>query len=248
MSRAERAEQARLRRERETQEKIDAAVARALETERAKHAEELKGIFAQAGMTDRYNGGKPITSKEEFDAWQDRARTERLSRQLRDGSLTPEAFQQAVDASPTVRAAKDFMDRMEAAEQERKARETEARFKEQVAAELTEIRKLNPGVKSLEDIMRMETGPRFAQLVRERGMSYLEAFQLANMDDILKAGSMAAAEGAARQQHSKDHLRSSAGVGAVPREVPRAVVMQYRELFPDWTMEQIRADYIKRMQ
>ena len=248
MSRAERAEQARLRREREAAARIDAAVQKALEAERAKHGEELKRIFATAGMTDRYNGGKPITNAEEFEAWQSRAQAERLSRQIKDGTLTPETFQQAVDSSPAVKEAKAFMERMQAQEQARQAEESKAAFERQVARELAEIEKLDPGVKSLEDILNLPTGQEFAALVRDRGLSYLEAFRLANMDRLMQARSMAAAQGAAVRQNSKAHLRSVVSSGQVPVDVPREVVAMYRQLNPDMTMEQIRQDYAAYLQ
>lgn len=248
MSRAERAEQARLRREREAAARIDAAVQKALEAERAKHGEELKRIFETAGMTDRYNGGKPITNAEEFEAWQSRAQAERLSRQLKDGTLTPETFQQAVDSSPAVKEAKAFMERMQAQEQARQAEESKAAFERQVARELAEIEKLDPGVKSLEDILNLPTGQEFAALVRDRGLSYLEAFRLANMDRLMQARSMAAAQGAAVRQNSKAHLRSVVSSGQVPVDVPREVVAMYRQLNPDMTMEQIRQDYAAYLQ
>lgn len=245
MSRAERAEQARLRRERETQ----AAVDRAVEAERAKHQEELKTIFSKAGMTDRYNGGKPITTLEEFNAWQDRAQTERLSRQLQNGSLTPETFQEAVEASPAVREAKSYIETQRAREAEQARAAEQAHFERQVAAELEEIHKLDPGVKTLDDILGLPTGQAFVGYVRDRGMSYLEAFQLANMDRMIQARSMAAAQGAALSQTGKQHLRSviSSG-GSVPLEVPRETVEYYRQLNPAMTMDQIREDYARFLQ
>lgn len=243
MSREERAEQARLRRQREQ----DAAVERAVSAERARQDEQLKEIFRKAGMTDRYNGGRPITTLEEFNEWQSRSQADRLSRQLKDGSLTPETFRQAVDDSPALREAREIVDRLKAEEERRNQEQVRARFEQQVADEMAEIRKLNPSVSSLQDVLNLPTGREFARLVQERGMSYLEAFQLANMEQIMQARSAVAAEGAARQQHGKDHLRTMTGTAGAPIDVPQETVAMYRELRPEMTMDEIRRDYARRI-
>lgn len=248
MSRAERAEQARLRRQREQDAAVKAAVDKALAEERDRAAAQLKDVFAKAGMTDRYNGGKAITSMEEFNAWQAKAQAERLSRELKGGNLTPESFQAAVDNSPAVQAAKAAVERLEAREREQEQARSRAAFDAQVQSELAQIHKLDPSVNSLEDVLNLPTGTEFSRLVTENKLTFLQAFRLANADRMSQAQALAAAEGAARQGQSKGHLRSIVSpTNSVPVEVPRASVKIYRDLHPDWTMEQIRQDYARRV-
>ena len=247
MSREERAEQARLRREREYKAREDAAVRKALEERDAQHEQELKGIFAAAGMTDRYNGGKAITTKAEFDAWQSRAQTERLSRQLKEGTLTPESFQAAVNEAPAVKEAAALVEQIKAREAQEKAQADKEAFDRQVAAELANIHSMDPGVNSLEDILNLPTGQEFRRLVEAQGLSYEQAFKLANLDRILEARTQAAAQGAALRTGGKEHLRSVvASGGSVPMDVPRDVIEMYRDMCPELSMEQIRQDYQKR--
>jgi hypothetical protein len=247
MSREERAEQARLRRERETQARVDDAVRKALEEQSVKHQQELAEIFSSAGMLDRYNDNKAITTKAEFDAWRAKAQAEKLSRELSSGKLTPETFQMAVEESPAVKKAAELAEKLEARETARKAEADKAAFERQVEAELAEIAKLDPGVKSVGDALALETGQEFRRLVTEEGMSFLEAFKLANMDRIIEARTQAAAQGAALRTGGKEHLRSVvASGGSVPMDVPRDVVEMYRDMCPDMSIEQIRQDYQKR--
>ena len=241
-SRAERAEQARLRREREQKAAIDAAVL----AERQKNEAAMKAMFEAAGMVDRYHDNKPITTMEEFDAFQAARQADRLNRELQSGKLTPESFQAAVDNTPAVREAKAIVERVKAEEDAREAERQKAEFDRQVEREFEEIRKINPKISSLDDILGMSTANEFTRLVRDNGMSFLDAFKLANMDDILKAQTAAAAEGAARSQQSKAHLRSINPGGQVSVDVPPDVVANYRMFDPNITLEEIQRDYGKR--
>ena len=246
MSRAERAEQARLRREREQKAAVDAAVQAALQAEREKNKANMKAMFESAGMVDRYHDNKPITSLEEFNAFQAARQADKLNRELQSGKLTPESFQAAVDNSPAVREARETVERLKAREKAETEAARKAEFDARVKDELAEIHRLNPAVNSLDDILAMQTAGEFTRLVRDKGMSFLEAFKLANLDDIIEGQAAAAAEGAARQRHGKDHLRSINAGGQVPVDVPPDVIANYRMFQPDMSLEEIQRDYAKR--
>lgn len=238
-SKAERARQAQMRRERETQARVEAAV----RAEREKAAADLKKVFAKAGMTDRYNGNKPITTMEEFEAWDKAGQAAGLSRRLQEGKLTAEDFQQAVDNSPAVQEARRIAERLRQKEQAQAKEE----YQVLVEQELAEIRKLDPSVTDLKSILDRDTGAEFSKLVQENGLTFLQAFRLANSEQLSRAQAMAAAEGKARAQHGKDHMRSTVAPGGAFGEVPRGTVELYRQLDPEMTMDEIRKDYFARM-
>ena len=248
MSRAERAEQARLRRERETQAAVDAAVQAALRSEREKNEAEMKAMFAAAGMVDRYHDNKPITTLEEFNAFQAARQADKLGRELQSGKLTPESFQAAVDNSPAVKAAQAAVERLTAREEAERESARKAEFERKMAEELAEINRMDPNVKTLEDAMALPTGGEFVRLVRDNGLTFLQAFKLANADSLAEARARAAREGAARNAAGKSHLRSiTSPAGGVLADVPAETRRIYKDLFPDMTDEQIRKDYAKRM-
>ena len=243
MSKAERARQAKLRREREQNEAVKNAVEAALRSEREKHAAELKTVFERAGMTDRYHDNKPITTMEEFNAWDQAGQAAGLSRRLQEGKLTAEDFQKAVDSSPAMQEAKAAVEQIR--EREREAQRKE--YEQTVSQELEEIRKLDPSVKDLQDILNRDTGAEFSRLVTENNLTFLQAFRLANADSLAKAQAMAAAEGSARNSAGKNHLRSVVGPAAgLTADVPPQTMRLYRDMFPDWTPEQIRQDYARK--
>lgn len=241
MSREERARQAQARRERETQARVDAAV----KAEREKHQAELKRVFERAGMTDRYKGNKPITTIEEFDAWDKAGQAAGLARRLQEGKLTPEDLQSAVDQSPAVREARELTEQLKARQQAEEAAARKAQFQQMVDKELEEIRKLDPSVASLTDILTREGGQEFMELVDKNGLSYVQAFKLSNGARLAKAQALAAAEGSARSRHGKDHMRTTVATGGQAADVPRETVEFYRQLDPEMTMDEIRKDYAR---
>ena len=242
-SKEERAEQARLRREREKQAAVDEAVKKAKEA----HDAELAEIFAAMGATDRFHEGRKITNLKEFREWREANQAAGLNRKLKAGELTAEDLQAVVDASPVMQQAKAALADIQAREAAAKQQQTKAEFEKIMERELAEINELDPGVKTLEDAMNLPTGREFVRLVNERGLSYIEAFKLANIDRLTRARSLGAAEGKAQQQHSKDHLRAIGIAGGPSVDVPPETVRLYRDLNPDMTMDQIREHYVKTM-
>ena len=246
-SKEERAEQARLRREREKKAAVDAAVSDAVAKAKEAHEKELSEIFAAMGVTDRHHDGKPITNLQEFRAWQQANQAAGLNRKLKAGELTAEDLQGAIEASPVMQQAKAALDSMQAEKEAAERARVQVEFQQVMERELREINQLDPGVKTLEDALNLPTGQEFARLVNERGLSYIEAFKLANMERITKARTMGAAQGEAQRRHSKDHLRAIGIAGGPAVEIPAETLKLYRELCPDMTPEQIRQDYIKTM-
>ncbi len=246
-SREERAEQARLRREREKKAAVDAAVSDAVKKAKEAHDAELAEIFAEMGVTDRFHDGRKITNLEEFRVWREANQAAGLNRKLKAGELTAEDLQAVVDASPVMQQAKAALANIEARETAAKQQQAKAEFEKIMERELAEINELDPGVKTLEDALNLPTGSEFARLVNEKGLSYIEAFKLANIDRLTRARSLGAAEGKAQQQHSKDHLRAIGIAGGPSVEIPPETVRLYRDLNPDMTMDQIREHYVKTM-
>jgi hypothetical protein len=112
--------------------------------------------------------------------------------------------------------------------------------------EMAQIQKLNPKIKSIADILAMDTGKQWASYVQNNGMSYLDAYRLANMDQLIQQGQKAAeAEGQLRRA-SKAHLQPPSARGQGGVEVPKRIKELYRMGRPNMTDAEIEADYRKR--
>ncbi len=224
---------------------MEAALAR--EREQAKGA--WKDFFARAGLKNSFTG-ETITSKEEFDKWSEAFEAAKLEQSLKEGKLTPEALDRAVAANPAVRRAEELLRQQE---EDRQAREAAA-FRQQVDRELEEIRKMDPGIRTVEDILKLETGGAFREAVG-RGHSFLDAFKLANFDRLqerrrAEAAQVAqrAAQAARNSARSKEHLLPSGGkAGEVSVAVPGDVMEMYRMMMPGASEAEIIAHY-NRMQ
>lgn len=215
------------------QMRIDAAVQAALEAERNKTNQRLSAFFAKAGLRNPMDGNKPIDSLEAFEAYQQAYDAQQMQRRLKAGQLTPEDLQAAIAATPE-------MQRLRQQEQERQAQEQaaqQAAQKAQIDAELAEIGKLDPTVKTLEDILRQETGKEFAAKVRQ-GYSFLDAFRLANYQRLMD-GAAAAAREKETLARSKEHLAPHGkGKGQGAPSVPAEVSQMYDALCPGMTAEE----------
>jgi hypothetical protein len=233
-SREERSRHAAERRRAEQKAAIDAA----LQQQKAEHDKQIAALIAAMNLTDP-NTGKPVTTLEELNAVQKEQQQRQMQKNLREGKLLPEDLQAMIRSE------------MEQKEQEAKPQQQEkpagnAAFQAQVEKELAEINKLDSSVKTLEDIMQLETAPAFAAAVK-RGATFLEAFQLANFDRLQKAGreesARRAKQAALNDQRSKEHLTGSSQKGSGAVSVPADTLAMYRMLMPGKSDDEITAHY-----
>ncbi|HJB52809.1 MAG TPA: hypothetical protein H9772_06945 [Candidatus Oscillibacter pullicola] len=236
----QRAENAARRRREEQQAAIDAAVKKAVEDERARTKGQMEAFFAKAGMKNTVTG-KPITTLEEFDAWQADYEAARLQKDLKAGKLTPEALRSAVEQTPAIQALKKQQEQQAAADEQRRQAEAKAR----VDAELAEIHKMDPTISTVEDLLSMPSAKAFYDLVR-KGNSFLDAYRLANFDRLQAARAEAARQQAMNNARGKDHLTGTGtpqGTGAAT--VPPDEMRAFKLFNPTATEAEITAWYNK---
>ena len=111
-----------------------------------------------------------------------------------------------------------------------------------VEAELEEIRRLDPEMTDLGAILRSESGERFQSYVR-RGLSFIEAYNLAARERLDGLRERRSRETARLQAASKDHLSATEtrGLGSLP--VPGEEMALFRELLPEAGEAEIRRYY-----
>lgn len=196
-------------------------------------------FFAHSGLRNPYTG-QPITTKAEYEAYRERYAAERREQVLKKSGMSSEEFEQFIRDLPEVRQAQEAQRSAEQAIHA--AREAAARAK--VDEQLKEIGALDPSVKSLEDLTKMPTYPRFYELV-QRGNTLTDAFKLANYDTLTQSAAAGARQAAVNAARGKGHLEQtrSRGTGAV--SVPADVREQYRFFNPDATDEEIQRHYQK---
>lgn len=96
--------------------------------------------------------------------------------------MSDDEFREFVQGLPEVKQAKEAQAAAETAA--RQAREQQAKLK--VEEQLKEISALDPSIQELKDLAKMETYPKFYELVK-RGNTLTDAFKLANYEALTGA-------------------------------------------------------------
>lgn len=215
----------------------DAAIAKARQDAQAEAQRTIDEAFRNSGLTNPYTK-KPITTKAEYDEYRARFEAEKKARILKKSGMSDEEFKQFVEGLPEVKQAKEAQAAAETAA--RQAREQQAKLK--VEEQLKEISALDPTIKELKDLAKMETYPKFYELVK-RGNSLTDAFKLANYDALTGRAAAASRQAAINSAQGKQHLSPTAQRGAGAVSVPADVKAEYLAFNPDATDAEIQQHY-----
>lgn len=237
MSQEQRRQNAAQRRKRELEE----AMERARQEEQEKFKKREKAFFTRAGLKNPYKDNKPLENFEDFEEWYAAQKSHELEQDLQAGKLTPEGLQEVLQSLPQIRQVQALAEQMQ---QQKEQSQTE-QFQQQIAEELRQIHKLDPTVKEIGDILRMETGAEFARYVKEKGLSFLEAFKLANSDQIAQRRAERQAQRALQAVTSKSHLVPTKGSTEDNITVPQEVAEMYRAMDPSLSAQDIQREYNK---
>lgn len=211
----------------------DAAIARAKEDAQ----KQVDEFFKTSGLMNPYTG-QPITTRAEYEAYRERFEADQKAKLMEKAGITQEEFQAFVQGLPEVRAARQAKAEAEAAARQAREQEAKARVDEQ----LRQIQAIDPTVKELGDLAKLDTYPKLYDMVK-RGYSILDAYRLANYDTLTQRAAEASRKAAINSVQSKQHLKATErrGGGAIP--VPDSVLEEYRVLNPGATKEEIQKHY-----
>lgn len=226
--------------------------------QRRKHAEELRRY--QAGEAERTKAavdaaiaamgmkdprGNLITTKDQLEQVRaDQAKAERTAKLRRmgldEGSFN-ELVSEAVNSHPDVQAAKAAAEAARAAEE--KAANEQA--KQAFDNDLREIaEKYDPSIKSFSDLVNSENYSEISKYVRDKGLTVLEAYKMANFDRITAQRSAAAKQSAINDINNKNHMQSiGAPIGTGSAIIPPRAMEMYRSM--GYTDAQAAAAYNK---
>lgn len=226
------------RRQAEQQQAVDAAV----NAERQRNATQLEEVFRLAGLKNTVTG-EPIKTMEEFRSWHSQFQTSQMEQQLKKGQLTPEMLNQVVESNPVVQQAKQVLEQAQQAERTR----LEAEDRRRIEAEIAQIGRLNPKIKTFGDILQMDTAPAFREYIG-KGYSAIDAYRLANMDAIAEDRGRQAAQAELQRMRGKDHLKATGnGRGSGDVSVPPSQMRMFRALNPGKTDAEITKYYNKHI-
>lgn len=154
---------------------------------------------------------------------------------IKDAEKFDSYINEAIANSPTVVEAKRIIESQKEAEKERLV--TEA---------ITEINKLDPEIKSLDDITKMKNYDDFYGLV-EKGYSLSDAYKIAAFDKITASKVAGAAQNVITNIDSKSHFKPLTGGAAKDVIVPPEILASYHKNMPNMSEQEIKDHYNKYM-
>ena len=208
-----------------------AAIRRKAEADAKRRMEaEMDKVFAGMGLTDPYTN-KPINTKAEMDAYLERLHSEQVKEVQEKAGMTQEDYRRFVDSLPEVQAGKAAMKQVENLE-----------IQARMDKDLGEIRKINPNIKTMEDVAKLDNFQQLFDMVG-KGYSLPDAYKVLNYDSLTSHAAEVAKQQALNSVGNKGHLQPSSprGQGAIP--VPADVAAEYRLFNPDATDAEIQAHY-----
>ena len=230
----ERRENAARRRQAEQQAAIDAAVKAALEQQRQQFDAERQEFFQQAGVVNPYTN-EPITNMDEFRAWREEQENRKIQKELSSGKLTRETLEGLIDKHPAVQAARQAQEQEAAREQEAKTQQ----FMQDVESQLAEIRKTDPSIQNVTDLMNKPYGRAFYDAV-QRGNNFLDAFYLATRGMQFENVEEKARQSAINNLTGKNHLKATSMGGRAGATVTPEERDMYRLFNPTATDQEIQ--------
>ena len=185
------------------------------------------------GMTNPETG-QPIRSADDyFEALEAQERVN-ARKEIEERGVDPNLLDRLISQNPVIMQAQQIM-------QENALREGEAELDRQIG----EITKMDPTIKSLEDISKMPTFQVFDAFVR-RGLSLTEAYRLANFDSLMQRDAAATRQATINAAKGKNHLAPLGGVNG-PQEQLVEIPQNERELwetaYPGVPYKELREKY-----
>lgn len=246
MSREERRDQVIRRR----REELDRAVEKAKADMKAEMQEELAKqrdlIIAGMRVQNTYTG-KLCRTQAEYDTFIAERDRRTVDSELERVGLERETFETMIENHPDIIRARELAEQAEqAAQQAEQAKVTATdRTAEQRAAEqLAIIQGFDPKIKSMEQLLKLESYDAIYSLVNKNGLSISDAYYLANRDAIEKKRTDAARQEAINSARSKDHMQSEQGEhgnGAIT--VPASVKRNFKAVYGNISDTEIQKKY-----
>ena len=211
----------------------------AIESERQKAATEIEGIIKSLHLADPETG-KEIATREEYEAFKRRQSLSERDRLLRRSGLSKEQFDKFIGELPEVTEARRIKAEAEAVKREAE----EARAKAKVEEQIREIAEMDPSIKGIADLTKMQNYDTFYELVK-KGNTLVDAYKLATYDARMQNAAELAKKQTAYAADSKNHLIKTGTRGSGAVTVPPDIKEQYRLFNPDATDAEIQAHYSK---
>lgn len=216
-----------------------ASMRRELEAARREQAD-IDALYArQYGGYTNPETGQPINSaRDYFEAMEAQERMQARA-QLQENNIDPRMIDNMIANSPAVRQAKAATAELNSY---RASRMMDEDFKKVLA--------LDPTKTSEDDILN---DPAYLTVVNyietHPGTRFDEAYKIVNFERLADSRGAAAKQAVVNQVKSKNHLSTGTSIDVQDsdEDIPPTMVEQYKELFPEKSMKELKALYNKTL-
>ena len=182
---------------------------------------------------------QPIRNERDYfealDAQEKLKRDAELSERGIDPQMFEDMVQRQVNNNPMVQKAQMVM---QAAQQ--------SQIQNKLAEDMKVISKLNPNLKTAEDVMDLPDAQDLISLVQNNGLSLADAYKLRHMDEILAGKSASAKQAALNTLNGTSHLNQTDSLANTDdglEEIPTNELDQWKRAFPHATMAELKKKY-----
>ena len=186
--------------------------------------------------------GKPITTMKEYwdalDAQAEvrrRAAIEQATKNV--SSEQAAAIRKIIENDPEKARMKQQLDEIN--------RQTiEWRAAEEMNKDIQELSKIDPSIKSADDLSRMEGFDQIVSLC-QRGLSLVDAYKITHYDSAVSASERSGRQAAINAARSKNHLAKHGGNSSPGnmKAIPAKQLAFFKEQFPDKSMDELTKLY-----
>lgn len=209
---------------------IYADARRKAEAEAKKRQADMDAEFAR-----RFGGyknpitGEPIRSQADYLAALDAQAQAKVEEQIKASGVDTNILQEFIDNNPVVRQAKEYMERIQLEEAKR-----------QIDADVAELTKLNPSIKTFDNVPQD-----VIEYATNKKVSLTDAYKVLNYGKVTEQNVEAARQSAVNQIKNKQHMAPMNGVASnnTELEIPSNELSTWKALFPEKTYDQLRTLY-----
>lgn len=179
----------------------------------------------------------PIKNAQDYLDALDAQNTLEARKQLESKGIDPNLFEEMVNRqvenNPYVQQAQVVLE---------EARKRE--LNDTVNEGIKEIQKLNPSIKTIQDVLNQPTVEQFIEYTKT--MSMVDAYKLANFDALMASKTASAKQAALNNMNGTSHLSQTDGVtdgNDNEVEIPQNELAQWKRAFPHASAKELRRKY-----
>jgi len=184
---------------------------------------------------------QPIRNQRDYFEALDAQEKLRRDADLREKGIDPSVFEEMVNRqvenNPVVQQAQMVM---QAAQQ--------SQVENLLAEDMKAISKLNPSLKSIEDVRDLPDFGEMVSLVQNNGITLADAYKLRHFDDIMSGKLASGKQAALNTLNGTSHLNQTDSIATVESgeaEIPVDELAQWQRAFPDASAAELRKKYNK---